>query len=68
MEGVDYRNITYKGTSPVVLKDGKPTESWMKDWALDQRLDKFFEFCQEFDLRRDQLLAEDYQIFSHRLH
>jgi hypothetical protein len=29
----------------------------MKDWPLEKRLDKFFEFCQEFDLRRDQLLA-----------
>ena len=68
IDNVEYKNITYKGTSPVLLKDGKPTESWMKDWPLDKRLDKFFEFCQEFDLRRDQLLAEDYQIFSHRLH
>ena len=65
---IEYKNITYDGTSPVALKDGKPTESWMKDWTLDQRLDKFFEFCREFDLRRDQLLSEDYQIFSHRLH
>jgi hypothetical protein len=68
ISGIEYKNISYKGTSPVVLKDGKPTESWMKEWSLDKRLDKFFEFCQEFDLRRDQLLAEDYQIFSHRLH
>ena len=68
IDDIEYKNITYKGTSPVALKDGKPTESWMKDWTLDKRLDKFFEFCQEFDLRRDQLLAEDYQIFSHRLH
>lgn len=67
-DGVDYKNITYEGTSEVALKNGKPTESWMKDWTLDQRLDKFFEFCREFDLRRDKLLREDYQIFSHRLH
>ena len=44
IDDIEYKNITYKGTSPVALKDGKPTESWMKDWTLDKRLDKFFEF------------------------
>jgi hypothetical protein len=68
IENVEYTNITYEGTSDVVLKDGKPTESWMKDWSIDKRKEKFFEFCREFDLRRDKLLSEDYQIFSHRLH
>ena len=40
----------------------------MKNWTLEQRLDKFFEFCEKFDKREDKLLKEDYQIFSHRLH
>lgn len=40
----------------------------MRNWSLNERLEKFFEFCQVFDAREDQLLREDYQIFSHRLH
>lgn len=63
-----YENISYEGTCQVELKNGKPTRSWMKDWSLEQRLDKFFEFCRVFDSRKDKLLREDYQIFSHRLH
>ena len=63
-----YNNITYDGTSEVVLKNGKPTESWMKDWTQEERFEKFFEWCQAFDKREDKLLKEDYQIFSHRLH
>ena len=69
-DGIDYRNITYPDSdSSVQLKNGKkPVDSWMRNWTLDQRLEKFFEFCREFDLREDKLLANDYQIFSHRLH
>ena len=67
-DDIVYNNITYPNTSEIKLKDGKPTESWMKDWTEEERLDKFFEFCQVFDKREDQLLSEDYQIFSHRLH
>ena len=63
-----YNNVTYEGTSEVTLKNGKPTESWMKDWTQEQRFEKFFEWCQAFDKREDKLLKEDYQIFSHRLH
>jgi hypothetical protein len=63
-----YNNITYEDTSDVVLKNGKPTDSWMKDWTQEERFDKFFEWCQAFDKREDKLLKEDYQIFSHRLH
>jgi hypothetical protein len=64
----DYKNIVYPNTREVPLKNGKPTCSWMKNWSLDERLDKFFEFCRGFDERDDMLLREDYQIFSHRLH
>lgn len=62
-------DILYTGTSEIQLsKEGKPLESWMKDWPLEQRVEKFFEFCRKFDVREDKLLKEDYQIFSHRLH
>lgn len=61
-------NIKYPYTVEVPLKKGKPTESWMKEWTEEERIEKFFEFCRVFDLREDELLRTDYQIFSHRLH
>lgn len=69
-DGIVYDNIIYKDTDfTVELKNGKkPIDSWMRHWTLDQRLEKFFEFCHAFDRREDELLAKDYQIFSHRLH
>ena len=60
--------ILYENTCQVEFKGKKPLQSWMKDWTLDQRLDKFFEFCRVFDDRQDPLLKDEYQIFSHRLH
>lgn len=63
------QDITYEGTCDIQLSEaGKPLESWMKEWPLEKRVDKFFEFCHKFDVREDRLLKEDYQIFSHRLH
>jgi hypothetical protein len=64
---MDYK-ILYPNTSEVEFKGKKPIDSWMKDWSLNQRLDKFFEFCKKFDERNDELLKTEYQIFSHRLH
>jgi hypothetical protein len=61
-------NITYENTCLPDFKGKKPKDSWMRDWTLDQRLDKFFEFCRVFDDRQDPLLRDEYQIFSHRLH
>jgi hypothetical protein len=61
-------DIIYKDTCEVDFKGKKPKDSWMKDWTLDQRLDKFFEFCHKYDDRQDKLLRDEYQIFSHRLH
>jgi len=61
-------NITYNNTCEVEFKGKKPKDSWMKDWPLEDRVDKFFEFCRVFDNRQDQLLSQEYQIFSHRLH
>ena len=60
--------IVYTNTCDVEFKGKKPKDSWMRDWTLDQRIDKFFEFCQKFDDRQDDLLKDEYQIFSHRLH
>jgi len=60
--------IVYNNTCEVEFKGKKPKDSWMRDWTLDQRIDKFFEFCQKFDDRQDSLLKDEYQIFSHRLH
>ena len=62
-------NIVYENTRNVELNNrNKPINSWMEDWTLDERKEKFFEFCRVFDKREDDLLKEDYQIFSHRLH
>ena len=61
-------DIQYPNTTSVELKNGKPKESWMKNWTEEERIEKFFEFCRVFDLREDSLLRQDYQIFSHRLH
>lgn len=60
--------IVYTNTCEVEFKGKKPKDSWMKEWSLDQRIDKFFEFCRVFDDRQDPLLKDEYQIFSHRLH
>lgn len=46
----------------------KPKTSWMGEWSQEDRTKKFFEFCSEYDKRRDNLLKENYQQFSHRLH
>ena len=60
--------ILYNNTCEVEFKGKKPKDSWMKDWTLDQRIEKFFEFCKGYDDRQDNLLRDEYQIFSHRLH
>ena len=46
--------------------NGKPKDSWMRNWTQEQRLEKFFEFLDKFDRREDPLLRDEYQIFSHR--
>jgi hypothetical protein len=61
-------DILYPSTCEVEFKGKKPKDSWMKEWPLEQRIEKFFEFCQKFDQRDDGLLKDEYQIFSHRLH
>jgi hypothetical protein len=61
-------NITYSNTKDIEFRNKKPLQSYMREWTQDQRLEKFFEFCRVFDDRQDDLLKEEYQIFSHRLH
>ena len=61
-------NIIYPNTSEVLMKNKKPTDTWMQEYTLDERKAKFFEFCEKFDQRKDDLLRDDFQIFSHRLH
>jgi hypothetical protein len=61
-------NIVYPNTSEVPMKNKKPTDTWMQNYTLDERKAKFFEFCSKFDDRQDDLLKDDFQIFSHRLH
>ena len=61
-------NILYPNTSEVLMKKKKPTDTWMQEYTLDERKAKFFEFCAKFDERQDDLLRDDFQIFSHRLH
>jgi hypothetical protein len=61
-------DIKFHNTCEVDFKGKKPLRSWMKDWPLEDRMEKFFEFCQVFDQREDTLLKDEYQIFSHRLH
>ena len=60
--------IVYNNTCEVEFKGKKPKDSWMKDWPLEERIEKFFEFCKGYDDRQDNLLRDEYQIFSHRLH
>lgn len=61
-------DIIYVNTCEVPFKGKKPKDSWMKDWSIEDRVEKFFEFCRKFDERNDPLLKDEYQIFSHRLH
>mgnify|MGYP006116327937 CR=1 FL=1 len=50
-------NIVYPNTTAVELNaKKKPTDTWMQDYTLDQRKLKFFEFCDKFDMREDDLL------------
>jgi len=62
-------DIQYPNIAEVEYDDkGKPKRSWMKDWSQEERTEKFFQFCRKYDLRRDALLRDNYQQFSHRLH
>ena len=48
--------------------NGKVLNVLMDNYTVDQRLDKFMEFLNIFDLRDDPILENNFQQFSHRLH
>tara|TARA_E500000318_G_scaffold2542_2_gene3292 strand:- start:3216 stop:4205 length:990 start_codon:yes stop_codon:yes gene_type:complete len=60
--------ITYENTIEPIVKKNKVTNHLLADWPLEERLQKFFEFCRAYDVREEQLLKENPQQFSHRLH
>ena len=66
--GSDDNSIVYKNTSEPILKKGKVTNHLLEKWSLEERIQKFFEFCRAYDVREEPLLKSNPQQFSHRLH
>lgn len=64
----DDNSITYKNTIEPILKKGKVTNHLLEKWPLEERIQKFFEFCRAYDVREEPLLKSNPQQFSHRLH
>ena len=64
----DNNSITYKNTVEPILKKGKVTNHLLEKWPLEERIQKFFEFCRAYDVREEPLLKSNPQQFSHRLH
>jgi len=64
----DNNSITYKNTVEPILKKGKVTNHLLEKWPLEERIQKFFEFCRAYDIREEPLLKSNPQQFSHRLH
>ena len=61
--------IDYPGSSePIIAKGNKPSNVLLGEWSLEQRIEKFFEFCEAYDVREEPLLRQNPQQFSHRLH
>ena len=60
--------ITYPNLIEPILKKGKPTNCLLENYTLEERLQKFFEFCRAYDVREEPLLKDNPQQFSHRLH
>lgn len=60
--------ITYANTTTPVLKKGKVTNLLLDNWTVEDRIQKFFEFCRAYDVREEPLLKDNPQQFSHRLH
>lgn len=60
--------IVYHNTSEPIMKGNKPTNCLLESWSLEERFQKFFEFCKAYDLREEPLLKSNPQQFSHRLH
>ena len=66
--GSDDNSIVYRNTSEPILKKGKVTNHLLEKWSLEERMQKFFEFCRAYDVREEPLLTSNPQQFSHRLH
>lgn len=64
----DNNSITYQNTVEPILKKGKVTNHLLEKWPLEERIQKFFEFCRAYDVREEPLLKSNPQQFSHRLH
>jgi hypothetical protein len=64
----DNNSITYENTVEPILKKGKVTNHLLEKWPLEERIQKFFEFCRAYDVREEPLLKSNPQQFSHRLH
>ena len=60
--------IIYPNSSEPILKKGKPTNCLLENYSLEERFQKFFEFCRAYDVREEPLLKANPQQFSHRLH
>lgn len=60
--------ITYENTIEPILKGGKVSNHLLENWSLEERIQKFFEFCSAYDIREEPLLKSNPQQFSHRLH
>ena len=61
--------IIYENTNdPVLNKSGKVSNLLLEPWPFEQRIEKFFDFCRAYDVREEELLKENPQQFSHRLH
>lgn len=64
----DENQIVYKNTAEPILKGGKVSNHLLEPWSLEERIQKFFEFCRAYDVREEPLLKANPQQFSHRLH
>jgi len=64
---IDSGLIKLENTDPNIPigKNGKPQDSYFRNWSLEERIEKYMEFNRKFDLREDPDLVEG---FSHRLH
>ena len=60
--------IVYLNTSEPIMKGNKPINCLLENWSLEERFQKFFEFCSAYDVREEPLLKSNPQQFSHRLH
>jgi len=63
-----HQDLCYENTCDIDMIGRRPVDSWLKEWTLEERINKFITFLNIYDLREDKILRDEYQIFSHRLH